>query len=151
MQLVTVGEEEGRDGGKGLMVEYTVPASTILAVGHQIKPALLADATAILFRVKTSGQATLLISLEENSGGEGEGEEGNKANYSTTVQVEATDEWRTVVVSFDSLKLGDDNFDPNGQLDPELVGMLMIGDATAAMAQADIENTLCLDTLLAVK
>lgn len=123
---------------EALKIEYEVPAQSIFALVHQIKPGALEGIEALQLQVKSEKATTLVVDLEERTG---RGEE-KKANYSATVQVGAGDDWKTLEVPITEFKQGADSVDENGTLDTEHIVMAMVFDGGALINQADLANTL---------
>ncbi len=146
-QDVTAVSEEQPDGTFALRVDYTVPPRTLFAIMHLVRPGALAGMGAIRLQAITNSPATLIISVEERWGA---GEQ-NKASYYATVPLEATGDWETLTIPVSSLNLGDNESDPNGVLDMDLVSTVMVGDGTAAVEDTEVVNSLWLRGLTAVE
>ena len=144
---VVAGKEDVEGGGEALKLDYTVPEGTLMAVLHQVKPGTLAGVSAIRFRVRSAWETSLIISVEEKRGQREE----DKSNYQALVSVAGEEAWQTVTVPISDLQLSEDDFDPDGKLDLELVEMITIGDMSGVMGPGDFQNTLWLDDLVAVE
>lgn len=144
---LVVGHEEMDDATKALKIDYAIPARTLLALVHRVRSGSLADVKSFRFRVKSNGQATLLVGLEERRG---PGDE-NKTSYNAIVTVQPGAAWQTITVPISDFKMDQNNVDPNGKLDLEMVDTLMIGDVSAMGEEQEISNTLWLDELVAVQ
>jgi len=146
-QDVNAVSEEQADGSYALRVDYGVPPRTLFAIMHLVPPGSLAGMGAIRLQAITNSPATLIVSMEERWGA---GEQ-NKASYYTTVPLESTGDWETLTIPVSSFNLGDDSTDPNGTLDMDLVGTMMVGDGTAAVEDAEVVNSLWLRELVAIE
>lgn len=135
------------EGEKALKLEYEVPAQTIFALIHQVRPGSLAGVTKLRLQVKSEKGTALVVNLEERTG---PGED-KKANYSSMAQVKAGHEWQTIELPISAFALGDDGVDENGKLDIENVVMAMVIDLGAMVGQADVTNTLQVRGLVGVK
>lgn len=137
--------EDADDAGEPVLkVEYTVPRRTLLGIAHALKPGALSGAGAIQIRLRSSGKATFIVGLEEQRS------PGDKSSYNTSFTLSGLDGWQTVTLPLSQFKLDGDRPDPDGKLDPEQVGMLMLGDLSAMAQQTDLSNVLWLDWLTTV-
>ncbi|NSW56590.1 MAG: CIA30 family protein [Armatimonadetes bacterium] len=133
--------------GAALKVEYEVPAQSVFALVHQVRPGSLEGIKTLQLQVKSEKATTLVVDLEERTG---RGEE-KKANYSAMVQLQAGDDWQTVELPMTEFKRGEDSMDENGKLDSEHIVMAMVIDGGALINQADVANTLQLRGFLGLK
>ncbi len=139
--------EELADGGHALRVDYDVPPGTLFAIMHLVAPGSLAGMGAIRVEAMTNSPATLIVSVEERWGA---GEQ-NKASYYALVPLESTGGWETLTIPVSSFNLGDNEVDPNGALDMDLVSTVMVGDGTAVLENTEVINSLWLRELVAVE
>lgn len=146
-QDVVVESEELEGGESALRLDYSIPARTLFAVIHRARQGALAGMEAIRFQARSNREVTLIVSLEEKWG---PGEE-NKSSYNATMPVEPGEDWQTVTTHTSSFALGDNETDPNGTLDMDLVQTVTIGDATALLEGAEVLNSLWLRDLVAVR
>ncbi|MGC9317653.1 MAG: hypothetical protein ACP5KN_06400 [Armatimonadota bacterium] len=146
-QDVVAEAEELEGGGSALRLDYTIPERTLFAVMHPARRGSLAGMEAIRFQGRTNREVTLIISLEEKRG---PGDE-NKSSYNATVPLMPGEGWETISAHISSFSLGDDQTDPNGALDMDLVHTVTIGDATAVLEGAEVLNSLWLRDLVAVR
>jgi hypothetical protein len=135
---VTVASEEQADGAAALRIDYTVPERTLFAVVHTIRPGALEGADAIRFHARTNRKVTLVVSLDERRGPG----DVNKSTYYTSVQLEPGDEFEMITLPLSLFELGEDQTDPDGELNPERVDTLSIVDGTAAFENSEVINTL---------
>jgi hypothetical protein len=137
--------EDADDAGEPVLkVEYQVPTRTLFAVAYALKPGALSGAGAIQIRLRSSGRATFIVGLEEQRN------PGDKSSYNTSFTLSGLDGWQTVTLPLSQFKLDANRADPDGRLDPEQVGMLILGDLSAMAQQMDLRNVLWLDWLTAV-
>jgi hypothetical protein len=137
--------EDADDAGEPVLkVEYQVPTRTLFAVAYALKPGALSGAGAIQIRLRSSGRATFIVGLEEQRN------PGDKSSYNTSFTLSGLDGWQTVTLPLSQFKLDANRADPDGRLDPEQVGMLILGDLSAMAQQMDLSNVLWLDWLTAV-
>ncbi len=144
---VAVYPEEQEDGEFALRADYTTPAGTLFALAHALRPGVLDGVGAIRFHARTNRRVTLVVTLDERRGPG----ELNKSSYHATMQVEPADEFKMVTIPLSLFELGDDQTDPDGTLDADLVEMLSIIDATAAFEGSEVINTLRLRAPVAVE
>lgn len=141
-----VAAEEQEDGQTALRIDYSTPAQTLFAVIHTLAPEALADARAIGFQVRTEHATMLVVALEERRGPG----DINKSSYHAMVAIEPGEQFETITLPLSEFRLGDDQTDPDGALDPELVSTLLIIDASAAIGNAEVINTLRLRAPVAI-
>ena len=146
-QDVNAESEEYADGSYALRIDYDVPPRTLFAIMHLVPPGSLAGMGAIRVEAMTNSPATLIVSVEERWGA---GDQ-NKASYYALVPLESTGGWETLTIPVSSFNLGDDDTDPNGRLDMDLVNTVMVGDGTAAVENAEVINSLWLRELVAIE
>ena len=144
---VVVSEEEAKNGGKALKIDYTLPAQTLMVVMHQVRSRTLESINAIQFRVKSSSEALLFVMVEEIRG---TGDD-DKTGYQTMVSVSPSEAWETITIPLSDFAVDQNAVDPNGQLDPELVGSIGLADGSAVLEGKDTTNTLWLDDLVGLK
>jgi hypothetical protein len=139
--------EEQADGEPALALDYTTPPRTLFGVILPVARDALADASAIRFHARTNRAITLVVTVEERR----EPGEPGKSRYESTVRLEPSDDPRMITLPLSLFTLGEDQTDPDGALNPELVEALFIVDATAAFEDTEVINTLRLTEPLAVK
>ncbi len=144
---VSIASEEQADGAFALRVDYTIPATTLFGVLHSIRPGALSEGSALRFHTRTHRDVTLLVVLEERRG---PGETG-VSRYQTMVPLEPSDDFEMVTLPLSLFELGDDQTDPNGELDADLVNLLSIVDATAIIENSEVLNTLRLKAPVVVE
>ncbi len=135
---VTVASEEQDDGAYALRLGYTMPTTTILGVMHAVQPDALADCSAIRLHARTNRQVTLIVALEEQR----EPGDLGKSRYESVVTLEPSEDFQMMTLPLALFKLADDQTDPDGALNPELVNMLSIADVTAVLTGGEVINTL---------
>jgi len=134
----TIEAEEQEDGQTALRIDYSTPAQTLVAVIHTLAPEALADARADSFQVRSNQASTLLVALEERRGPG----DINKSSYHAMVSIEPGEQFETITLPLSEFKLGEDQTDPDGALNPELVNTLLIIDGSAMLGDAEVINTL---------
>jgi len=144
---VIVADEDAGDGTRALTVTYDLSPGTLVGVAHQVKPGTLADVGSLQIRVRCTAETTLAVTVEEERG------EGGmfKAEYMTMVEVEAFEPWRSIVIPVEDLTPTDQCNDPNGRLDMDLVGTIVVADATALVTNEAVTNDLSLDELVGIE
>ena len=135
---VTVASEEQDDGAYALRLGYTMPATTILGLMNAIQPDALADCSAIRLHARTNRQVTLIVALEEQR----EPGDLGKSRYESVVTLEPSEDLQTITLPLALFKLADDQTDPDGALNADLVNMLSIADVTAIFTGGEVINTL---------
>lgn len=141
-----VPEESSDDAGHpALQVAYTVPARTVFAVVHRVRRGDLAGCSGVRVRMRSSGQATFGVMLEEERTSK------EKSTYLTTVSFTGLEGFKTVDIPFTDFKLEGNGNDPDGRLNPEKVGSVMLTDFSAAGGGNDLRNVVWLQSLEAVK
>lgn len=144
---VLVESDDAGDGTRALTVTYDLSPGTLAGVVHQVKPGTLAKVGSLQIRVRCTAETTLIVTVEEERG------EGGilKAEYMTTVQVEAFEPWRSIIIPVEDFTPTDDCDDPNGQLDMDIVKTIVIADATALFTNEAVTNNLSLDELVGIE
>ena len=107
----------------------------------------LADVEAVRFHARTTGAVTLIVTLEEKRG------TGDiaKSRYSTMVRVEPADEYEMITLPLSLFRLEENQSDPDGALNPELVDTMSIVDLSAILEDTEAINTLRLIAPVAVE
>ena len=118
-----------------------------MGVVHQVRPGTLAGVSELRLRVRCTAETTLIVTVEEQRGQDAT----VKAEYMTIVQVAAFEPWREVVIPVEDLTPTDQCNDPNGQLDIELVGTIVVADATALVVNEAVTNNLSLDEFVGIE
>ena len=144
---LTVSSEDGPEGEPALRVDYTIPPLTLFGLMHSVAPGALADAEAISFSARTNRPVTLLVTLEERR----EPGELGKSRYQQTVELRPSGDFEAITLPLSLFELGDDQVDPDGALNAELVETAAIIDATAAFEASEVINTLRLTAPSAVE
>jgi hypothetical protein len=135
---VNVTAEEQQDGEFALRLDYTTPAGTLFGVMHMIPQGAMTHGGAVRMQARTNRDLTLVVALEERR----EPGEIGKSRYETVVELTASEQFETVTLPLSLFELGDDQTDPDGELNPELVETLSIVDGTAAFENTEVINTL---------
>jgi hypothetical protein len=138
-------ESTDDEGKPALQLSYTVPARTVFGVVHRVRKGDLAGCNALRLRLRSSGQATFGVILEEERG------PNQKSNYTTSLVLSGLDGWKTVQIPLSDFKLDEDTTDPDGRLNPECVGTILLIDLSAVGGGNDLRNVLWLQTLEAVQ
>ncbi len=123
--------------GQGLQAEYRQQVGGIVGLTKMLQPGLLKDMVALRFAVATEQAMTLLIQLEETSGGK----------YNTTIELPADNkpgEVRLVPMLFE---VAQDSKDNNKRLDLEQVKQILFVDATGLLGGAVNDNALWISKL----
>jgi len=105
-----------------LEFSFTPDKATMSAIVCGV-PAGLTAARSIQFFAKTTDQTMVMVALVEADG----------SNYSTGF-TSLVDRWQEVSFNLSGFTLGEDSTDENGQLDPEQVSAIMIGDVVTMLA-----------------
>jgi len=135
-------EESSDDAGHpAVQVAYTVPARTVFGMIHRIRRGALAGCSALRLNMRSSGQATFGVMLEEQRTAK------EKSTYITTVTFTGLEGFKTVEVPLADFKLEGNGNDPDGHLNPEQVGMVMLTDFSAAGGAEDVRNVVWLQSL----
>ncbi len=144
---LVVADEDAGDGSRALTVTYDLSPRTLVGVVHQVRPGTLAGVSELRLRVRCTAETTLIVTVEEQRGQDAT----VKAEYMTIVQVAAFEPWREVVIPVEDLTPTDQCNDPNGQLDIELVGTIVVADATALVVNEAVTNNLSLDEFVGIE
>ena len=137
--LKTVQDAQTKKGM--LQADYPQSTTRLSAFAKLLAPGILAKKQGMSFQMASRRRATLIVQLEETSGGK----------YNAVLQVPADTTPSLQEVKFADFKPSDDSKDNNGRLDLEQVKQLLIIDASALLGGADGEgdNTLWLGELRA--
>lgn len=133
-------KEQGRAitvHGQGLQAEYRQQPGSIIGLVKPFLPGTLKDMAALRFAVATEKPMTLLLQLEETSGGK----------YNTTVELPADNkpgEVRLVPMLFEQ---AEDSRDNNNRLDLAQVKHVSFIDVTGFLGGAVADNVLWLSNL----
>lgn len=133
--------DDGVLKGAALQAEYNSEQGAIIGFAKLLASGKLQNATGLSLRVAATQATTLLVQIEEKSGGK----------YNATFPVPAGIAPQDVTLNFADFKPGDDSRDNNGQLDPETAKQLLFLDASAMLGQATGEQMLWLNELKATK
>ncbi|BCM91377.1 hypothetical protein IAD21_03249 [Abditibacteriota bacterium] len=131
-----------QDGGtkiNSLQANYTQSTAHLTALAKPIPIGILAKKKELSFELASRRKVTLIVQLEEKSGGK----------YNATLEVPGDETPATQTLSFDDFKRSDDSKDDDDRLDVEQVKQLFIIDASAMIGQCEGENTLWLSQLRA--
>lgn len=123
--------------GQGLQAEYRQQAGALVGLTKMLHPGALKDMVALRFAIATEQNMTLLVQLEETSGGK----------YNTTVELPADTkpaEVRLVPMLFE---VAQDSKDNNKKLDLDQVKQILIVDATGLLGGAVADNALWISKL----
>lgn len=139
---VSIDKEAAPEGGKqSLKFAYPRKAGKANGLMRNVEKNDLSRATGLDLAVKTSGDGTFVISLEEKDG----------SRYQKIVELKSYDGWKTLNLSFGELTLADDSKDDNGRLDPAEIKQIAIADLTALIGGGEsAENVLRVDQVLFV-
>ena len=133
-------KEQGRAitvHGQGLQAEYRQQPGSLIGLVKPFQPGTLKDMAALLFAVATEQPMTLLLQLEETSGGK----------YNTTVELPADNkpgEVRLVPMLFEA---AGDSKDNNNRLDLSQVKHVSFIDVTGFIGGAVADNVLWISSL----
>jgi hypothetical protein len=133
-------KEQGRTitvRGQGLQAEYRQQPGTLIGLVKPFRTGALKDMAALRFAVATAQPMTLLLQLEETSGGK----------YNTTVELPADDkpgEVRLVPMLFEQ---AEDSKDNNNRLDLSQVKHISFIDITGFLGGAVADNVLWISNL----
>lgn len=133
-------KEQGRAvtvRGQGLQAEYRQQPGTLIGLVKAFQPGTLKDMAALRFAAATEQPMTLLLQLEETSGGK----------YNTTVELPADNkpgEVRLVPMLFEQ---AEDSKDNNNRLDLAQVKQVLFLDVTGFLGGAVADNVLWLSNL----
>jgi hypothetical protein len=133
-------KEQGRPvavKGQGLQAEYRQQPGALIGFTKPLRPGSLQDMDALRFIIATEQAMTLLIQLEEISGGK----------YNTTVELPAEtkpSDVRLVPMLFEAAQ---DSKDNNNRLDLSQVKQVLFIDATGFLGGAVADNVLWLSAL----
>lgn len=122
--------------GNSLRLDYTLPASSLLAALCQTAAGALTGARGITFAVRSGAALPLLVLIEED----------DRSRYQKLVEVEPG-RWQTPVITWADVTLADDSQDPDAGLQPETIRSIGFVDASALIGQKETANTLWLDDL----
>lgn len=129
--------DQGRDisvRGRGLQAEYRQQAGALMGLTKLIRPGLLKDMTSLEFTVATDKAMTLVVQLEETSGGK----------YFTTVQLPAGTTPAEMRLLPELFGVSEDSKDDNKRLDLEQVKQILLIDAAGLFGQPMGDNVLWL-------
>ncbi|MBD3293024.1 MAG: hypothetical protein GF393_08880 [Armatimonadia bacterium] len=143
-----ISSEPLAENGFALRADYTTPATTLFGLMHTIRPGALVDAEAVRFQAKTNRAVTLIVVIEERRGPD---DNLDVSRYQTLVELEPSEEFEMLTLPLSLFTLGDDQTDPDGALDAELVDTFSIADATALLENAEVINTLRLQAPVVVE
>lgn len=135
-QLKAVGRPVAVNG-QGLQAEYRQQAGGIVGWTKMLRPGSLKNMAALRFAIATEQAMTLLVQLEETSGGK----------YNTTVQLPPDTkpgEVRLVPMLFE---VAEDSKDNNKRLDLDQVKQILFIDATGLLGGGVNDNALWLSKL----
>jgi hypothetical protein len=138
-------ESSDDEGHPALQLAYTVPARTVFGIVHRIARGDLAGCTGVRLRMRSSGQATFGVMLEEQRSAK------EKCTYIATTTFTGLEGFKTVEVPFSSFQLEGGGNDPDGHLNPEQVGMVLLADLSVAGGAEDLRNIVWLESLEAAK
>jgi hypothetical protein len=122
--------------GKSLRLDYTLPASSLLAAVCQTAAGALAGAKGITFSARSGAALPLLVMIEEE----------DRSRYQKLVQLEPG-HWQAPVITWADMTLMDDSQDPDVGLQPESIRSIAFVDASAVLGQKETANTLWLDEI----
>ena len=137
-------KDEGEEGPH-VKLEYTVPARTLFAGIHVLRPGALVGAKSVRFRVKSTGVVTLVVAMEEKRNKD------DKTNYSAMINVDGLAPWKEVTIPISDFHVDEGQTDPDGKLNLDKVDSLFLADISGMGAAGDIKNTLWIADLVAVK
>jgi hypothetical protein len=144
---VTVSSEDQPDGDRALRIDYTTPAGTLFGILHAVRPGALADDATVRFHARSNREVTLLVVLEERR----EPGELGVSRYQSIVPLTASDEFEMITLPLSLFELQDDQTDPDGALNAELVNLLSIVDITAIIENSEVINALRLKAPVVVE
>ncbi len=122
------------DAGKNpaLQADYTQTANRVVAFAKLLPPGVLANKDSLAFDIATKRHATLIVQLEETSGGK----------YNTICDVAANETFTPRRLAFAAFTPADDSKDNNNRLDLDQVKQILIIDASGMMGLDGGDNTL---------
>lgn len=126
--------------GKGIKIDYHQTPMKPAGVFRSIQKGKLTGATKLVFDAASTRAATLVIQVEEVSGGK----------YNTTIMVPAGGVAKTYELAFSNFNAAEDSKDDNGKLDLDQVKQILVLDASGFLESADSDNTLWLGVVRAV-
>ena len=135
------------DADRPVKADYVIPEQTLFAMIHSVPPGKLVGIESLRLRLKVAKPTTLIVNLEE----QGKPGDENKAAYNTTISLQPSEDLQDQTIPIAAFVLGEEHFDANGRLDLEHVRMIMIADVSAIMGQAQLEQTLWLDSLVGIR
>ncbi len=136
LQVVRPTPEE-TDKVPALQVDYTQINGRVVAWGKMLSPGVLAGKTSLSFDLLSKRGATMIVQLEEKSGGK----------YNATFAVPGGDAPVSKTLSLADFKRSDDSKDINNRLDLKEVKQLLVLDASGLIGTGAGDNTLQLSKL----
>jgi hypothetical protein len=125
--------------GQGLKVDYRQAPNKLVMVTRAISPGSIGGTNFLVFDAASLESAKLMVQVEDI--------DGNKFN--SIVEVPGGSQLKHLNIPFDDFKVTDDSKDPNGKLDLKKVKSLLIIDLSGAQDQADHDNTLWINHVVA--
>jgi hypothetical protein len=123
----------------GLKADYRQTPGKFAALSRAISPGSLKHHTALTFNAASLHKAKLLVQVEDIAGGK----------YNTVLDLPEGSALTPFNLAFSSFKPADDTGDPNGTLDPAKIKTLLFIDTSGMVDQADIDNTLWINRIIA--
>ncbi len=123
-------------GGPALQADYQ-QAQRITGLVKWLPQGKLAGMSQLTFQVAAKNPTTLLVQLEETSGGK----------YNAIVDVPGNAQVKEAKLAFADFKVADDSKDDNNRLDLEQVKQVLLLDLTGLMGLAEGDNTLWINQL----
>jgi hypothetical protein len=121
-----------------LRVDYSQTAGKLNVFAKLLPAGLLGGKTGLAFSVSSKQRATLIVQLEEKSGGK----------YVSTWEVPGAETVTSRTFPFAEFHAADDSKDDNNRLDLESVKQVMVMDASGLLGTGAGENTLLLGRIL---
>ncbi|BCM90707.1 hypothetical protein IAD21_02567 [Abditibacteriota bacterium] len=120
-----------------LQVDYTQAAGRVAAFAKLLPPGVLVDKSKLSFKLASKRHATLIVQLEEKSGGK------YNANFEVAGDALATEK----NLDFTDFEPADDSKDDNNRLDLGQVKQILFIDASGLLGMGEGENTIWLNQI----
>ena len=138
---VVLAKSEGKPlMGAGVEAKYRQSQGKLGALVKAFAPGILKGAKQIAFDIASQNALSLIVQVEEKSGGK----------YNAVVQVKGGAERSEVVLNLADFKPAQDSKDNNDHLDTDQIFQVVLIDLTGATEAVDRENTLWINHLRAL-